>query len=147
MTLAFPVTRSDVALSTVCEVNEKVLPAITLPARTLPVDDDADKGVRTPLQRESDDEVQSPELDVCVLQPLDFDASTGLIDGQQCLALHHRRRFGRQRGSISLDGNHSILRDIFSGLIVDFNRVGSNHVALERAPHSNHTRRVASPAT
>jgi hypothetical protein len=28
-----------------------------------------------------------------------------MMDGQQCLALHHRRRFSRQRGSISLDGN------------------------------------------
>ena len=88
--------RSEVVLTTVCETSEKVLPAITVPCRA--ASPDAERDERAPLRAQPED--QSPELDVCVLQPLDFDASAG-----QCLALHQRRRFGRQRGSISLDGN------------------------------------------
>lgn len=103
---------SDVLLSTVCEVNEKILPAITLKQRRSGRDGDKDEEQRQPKRRypinqesvvQEDEEIQSPELDLCVLQPLEFD--TAMMDGQQCLALHHRRRFSRQRGSISLDGN------------------------------------------
>ncbi|XP_046437357.1 potassium voltage-gated channel subfamily H member 6-like isoform X3 [Daphnia pulex] len=101
---------SDVLLSTVCEVNEKILPAITLKQRRSGRDEteeEQNKGKRRyPVNQntvavQEDEEVNSPELDLCVLQPLEFDAS--MMDGQQCLALHHRRRFSRQRGSISLD--------------------------------------------
>nr|CAH0100109.1 unnamed protein product [Daphnia galeata] len=101
---------SDVLLSTVCEVNEKILPAITLKQRRSGRDEseeEKNKGKRRyPANQDTatvqeDEEVNSPELDLCVLQPLEFDAS--MMDGQQCLALHHRRRFSRQRGSISLD--------------------------------------------
>lgn len=120
--------RSDVLLSTVSEVNEKILPAITLKQRR-PGRGDRDKtetkknldgsahkpadGQNAELQEneegkgeeaeeEEEEETHSPELDLCVLKPLEFDAA--ITDGQQCLALHHRRRFSRQRGSISLDG-------------------------------------------
>lgn len=95
-----------------CEVNEKILPAITLKQRRSGRDEseeEKNKGKRRyPANQDTatvqeDEEVNSPELDLCVLQPLEFDAS--MMDGQQCLALHHRRRFSRQRGSISLDGN------------------------------------------
>ncbi|XP_045027334.1 potassium voltage-gated channel subfamily H member 6 isoform X5 [Daphnia magna] len=101
---------SDVLLSTVCEVNEKIFPAITLKQRRSGRDGDKDEEQRQPKRRypvnqesvvQEDEEIQSPELDLCVLQPLEFD--TAMMDGQQCLALHHRRRFSRQRGSISLD--------------------------------------------
>jgi hypothetical protein len=96
----------------VCEVNEKILPAITLKQRRSGRDEteeEENKGKRRyPVNQgtaavQEDEEVNSPELDLCVLQPLEFDAA--MMDGQQCLALHHRRRFSRQRGSISLDGN------------------------------------------
>ncbi|XP_059351995.1 potassium voltage-gated channel subfamily H member 6-like isoform X6 [Daphnia carinata] len=101
---------SDVLLSTVCEVNEKILPAITLKQRRSGRDGEKDEEQRQPKRRyavnqesvvQEDEEIQSPELDLCVLKPLEFDAA--MMDGQQCLALHHRRRFSRQRGSISLD--------------------------------------------
>lgn len=94
--------RSDVLLSTVCEVNERVLPAITLKPEQL----SRAEAMDVEEADEAKDEVQSPDIDVCVLKPLDFDpltAGSG-ADGGPCLALHHRRRFSRQRGSISLDG-------------------------------------------
>lgn len=116
--------RSDVLLSTVSEVNEKILPAITLKQRRpkrgdqqTAIQTNLDGSERKPedghnaeLQEGDDDEEEadeedthSPELDLCVLKPLEFDAP--ITEGQQCLALHHRRRFSRQRGSISLDGS------------------------------------------
>lgn len=113
-----------------------MLPAITLPVqattpKTLERDD------RTPLRLASESEEQpSPELDVCVLQPLDFDASAGLIDAGQCLALHQRRRFGRQRGSISLDGN---LPDAHRRLISLF------HVAISQTESVLITSRLNAP--
>lgn len=123
--------RSDVLLSTVSEVNEKVLPAITLKQRRpgrgdrdktetkrnldgsarrpadgqnaeLQENEEAKGGEQAEEEEEEEEETHSPELDLCVLKPLEFDAA--ITDGQQCLALHHRRRFSRQRGSISLDG-------------------------------------------
>ena len=98
-------------LSTVCEVNEKVLPAITLkqrwPERRADEEGERNQGRRRyPTRQDTsqeEEELPSPELDLCELKPLEFDAA--MMDGQQCLALHHRRRFSRQRGSISLDGN------------------------------------------
>lgn len=102
-------------------MNEKVLPAITLKQRKRDnsyddeqQQDEASGGsksrqcypVRQDTQPEDEEELPSPELDLCVLKPLDFDSA--IMDGQQCLALHHRRRFSRQRGSISLDGGYQI---------------------------------------
>ena len=90
-------------LSTVTEVNERILPAITLRPNRLGREPEFQEEEEE--RGEEEDEIQSPELDFSVLKPLEFDPMMcGGGDGAPSLALHHRRRFSRQRGSISLDG-------------------------------------------
>lgn len=96
--------RSDVLLATVCEVNEKILPAITLRSKP-PVSASSQEGGGCEHKEEEDEEgIQSPDPDTYVLRPLDFDPLTVDDEPGAGLALHQRRRFSRQRGSISLDG-------------------------------------------
>ena len=104
---------SEVVLSTVCEINEKspstpssCCAVVTGPPPSRPTNF-KNRLVKQETRQEIEDD---PELvDSCALKPLlghgpGMEPSDPLLDDQYHQALIHRRRFGRQRGSISLDG-------------------------------------------
>lgn len=104
---------SEVVLSTVCEINEKSpsTPSSCCAAVTGPPPSRPTNFKNRLVKQETRQEIEDyPELvDSCALKPLlghgpGMEPSDPLLDDQYHQALIHRRRFGRQRGSISLDG-------------------------------------------
>ena len=103
--------RSEVVLSTVCEINERSPSTPSSASATGPPPTRPTNFKNRLVKQDSRQEVdEDSELaDACVLKPLLDQAGIvepcdPLLDDQYQQALIHRRRFGRQRGSISLDG-------------------------------------------